>query len=191
MLDKAQGVDVLVLPGCQSSGPQHWQSRWEAIYGDQRVEQHDWWHPLRGDWMARLEEVLLQCSRPAILVAHSLGCLLVAAWSAHTHNHQLVRGALLVAPGDAASQALRPVLGNWSSIALQELPFPSIMVASRNDPYCSFERASLFAKAWGSVLVDGGNRGHLNAESGLGAWPQGRQLVRQLASEQAFCAVNI
>src|ERR1700760_3559082 len=49
-------LHVLVLPGWQSSGPRHWQSRWEALYGDVRVEQSDWMHPLRGDWMMRLGE---------------------------------------------------------------------------------------------------------------------------------------
>lgn len=185
MVASVKAVDVLVLPGWQSSGPQHWQSHWEAMYGYQRVEQHDWLRPLRGDWIARLEDVLLQRKAPVILVAHSLGCLLVVAWAAHSRNPQLVKGALLVAPSDAASEALRPVLGNWSSIALQELPFPSILVASRNDPYCSLERASLFAKAWGSALVDCGNRGHVNAESGLGAWSEGHELLGRLSSERA------
>lgn len=180
-----KSADVLLLPGWQNSGPQHWQSHWEAVYGYQRVEQHDWLRPLRGDWIARLEEVLLQRATPAILVAHSLGCLLVAAWAAHSRNPQLVKGAFLVAPSDAANQALRPVLGSWSSIALQELPFASAVVASRNDPYCSFERAQLFAKAWGATLVDYGMRGHINAESGLGVWPEGHKLLSQLSSALA------
>jgi uncharacterized protein len=51
--------NVLILPGWQSSGPDHWQSRWEARFGYRRVEQHDWMHPQRGDWMARLEDVVL------------------------------------------------------------------------------------------------------------------------------------
>jgi len=51
--------NVLILPGWQSSGPEHWQSRWEARFGYRRVEQHDWMHPQRGDWMARLEDVVL------------------------------------------------------------------------------------------------------------------------------------
>ena len=39
---------VLLLPGWQNSGPDHWQSRWEARYGYTRVQQHDWMRPLRG-----------------------------------------------------------------------------------------------------------------------------------------------
>ena len=71
-------ANVLILPGWQNSDPDHWQSRWERNHGYLRVEQHDWQRPLRGDWIARLEEVLLDCSQPAVLVAHSLGCLAVA-----------------------------------------------------------------------------------------------------------------
>lgn len=171
---------VLILPGWQNSGPAHWQSLWQAAHGYERVEQHDWLRPLRGDWIAHLEDVILQQKTPTVLVAHSLGCLLVAAWAAHSRNTHRVRAALLVAPGDAEREEMRPLLASWSPIPLQQLPFKSILVGSRNDPYCSLERAQLFASAWGADFVDAGAQGHLNAESGLGDWPQGQALLRQL-----------
>lgn len=176
---------VLILPGWQNSGPEHWQSLWEATHGYRRVEQHDWLRPLRGDWIARLEDVLLQRDAPAVLVAHSLGCLLVAAWAAHSRNAHLVRAALLVAPGDAEREALRPVLTSWSPIPLQKLPFKSMLVGSRNDPYCSLERAKAFAGAWGSDFIDYGNLGHINDESGLGAWSHGHELLVQIVEGRA------
>ena len=172
--------NVLILPGWQDSGPQHWQSRWQDQFGYQRVAQHDWLRPLRGDWIARLEDVLLSVEQPAVLVAHSLGCLLVAAWAAHSRNTHRVKAALLVAPGDAEREALRPVLASWSPIALQALPFKSTLVASSNDPYCSFERACSFARAWGSTRVDLGEAGHVNTESHLGDWAQGQGLLQEL-----------
>jgi len=172
--------NVLLLPGWQDSGPTHWQSLWQAQHGFQRVAQHDWLRPLRGDWIARLEDVVLSTDEPAVLVAHSLGCVLVAAWASHTRNAHRVKAALLVAPGDVAREALRPVLSSWSPIPLQPLPFPSTLVASHNDPYCSFERASGFAAAWGSRLVDAGLAGHINADSGLADWAQGQALLHQL-----------
>ena len=175
-------ANILILPGWQNSGPDHWQSLWETDHGYARVEQHDWLRPLRGDWIARLEDVLLQHKTPTVLVAHSLGCLLVAAWASHSRNTHLVKAALLVAPGDAEQEALRPVLTSWSPIPLQTLPFKSTLVGSRNDPYCSFERAGQFASAWGSELVDAGHAGHLNAESGLGHWPAGYERLTQLIS---------
>ena len=172
--------NVLVLPGWQGSGPQHWQSLWQARQGFQRVDQHDWQHPLRGDWIARLEDVVLSADEPVVLVAHSLGCVLVAAWASHTRNAHRVKAALLVAPGDVEREALRPVLASWSPIPLQPLPFTSTLVASQDDPYCSFERAQSFAAAWGAALVDAGTVGHINADSGLGDWPQGQALLSAL-----------
>lgn len=177
---------VLVLPGWQSSGPTHWQSRWEVLHGYQRVEQHDWMRPLRGDWSMRLEETLLgldPSDGPAVLVAHSLGCQLVAAWAAHSRHAHRVKAALLVAPGDAEREELQGLLPSWSPLVLQRLPFKSTLVASRNDPYCRFERAQHFAAAWGSELVDLGDMGHINAESRLGDWAWGHAQLQALMND--------
>lgn len=46
-------------------------------------------------------------------------------------------------------------------------------MTSRTDPYTAYERAADFAAAWGADLVDAGESGHLNAESGHGPWPEG------------------
>ena len=175
-------TNILLLPGWQNSGPAHWQSRWEHRYGDLRVEQHDWMFPLRGDWIARLEEVLLAQNGPSVLVAHSLGCMLTAAWAAHSKNTHLVQGALLVAPGDPEREELRAALKSWSPIVMRTLPFKSLLLGSHDDPYCSFARAREFATAWGCEFVDYGHRGHINAESGLGDWPEGRALLSQLCT---------
>jgi len=177
-------TQVLLLPGWQNSGPDHWQSRWELLHGYQRVQQHDWMKPLRGDWITRLEEVLLEQSRPCILVAHSLGCLLVAAWAACSRNTARVQGALLVAPGDAARTELRPMLQSWAPVAMEPLPFPSVLVGSHNDPYCSLERARAFAAAWGSQWNDAGHAGHINAQSELGNWPEGHALLHALSAKE-------
>jgi uncharacterized protein len=169
----AQPPQVLVLPGWQSSGPEHWQSRWERRHGYQRVEQHDWLTPRRGDWLARLDEVVVNHGAEVVLVAHSLGCILTAAWARHSRYASRVRGALLVAPGDIEAPALAPLLPGWAPIERQRLPFPAVLVASRNDPYCGFDRAAQLARDWGATLQDLGERGHINAESGLGDWPEG------------------
>ncbi len=178
---------VLILPGWQGSGPGHWQSLWQQRYGHTLVEQHDWQRPLRGDWIARLEDVLLQnCSptQPALLVAHSLGCILVGAWAAHSRNTARVAGALLVAPGDVAQANLSSILPSWLPLPGQTLPFPSVLVGSHNDPYCSLARAQTLAQAWGSDFVDAGALGHLNAESGLGDWPAGYALLQSLMTRK-------
>jgi uncharacterized protein len=173
---------VLLLPGWQNSGPEHWQSRWEFLYGDERVEQHDWMRPLRGDWIARLEDVLLSQTGPVVLVAHSLGCMLTAAWASHSKNPHLVQGALLVAPGDPDTEIGQSNFPSFSPVPMQHLPFASTVIASRDDPFTRFERAQSFAQAWGSEFIDYGARGHINAESGLGDWPEGRALLARLQS---------
>ncbi|MDH5204716.1 MAG: alpha/beta hydrolase [Hylemonella sp.] len=171
---------VLLLPGWQNSGELHWQSLWERLHGYRRVQQHDWMRPLRGDWLVQLEEAVLACGEPAILVAHSLGCIQVAAWAAHSRSAHRVKGALLVAPGDVEREDLRAQLPGWSPIAREPLPFSSMLVASHDDPYCSFARAQSMARDWGAELTDLGRAGHINADSGLGDWPQGQELLRQL-----------
>jgi len=176
---------ILLLPGWQNSGPDHWQSRWEALHSDIRVQQHDWMQPLRGDWMAQLEEAVLASTGPVVLAAHSLGCMLTAAWAAHSRNTARVAGALLVAPGDPERPELRAALKSWSPIVLQCLPFAATLLGSHDDPYCSFDRARQFADAWGATFIDYGHRGHINADSGLGDWPEGRVLLNQLAAAPA------
>ena len=163
---------VFILPGWQNSGPEHWQSRWECTHGYTRVEQHDWMRPLRGDWIARLEDVLLGCAQPAVLVAHSLGCIQVAAWALHSRNTSRVKAALLAAPPDTERDDVRQMLPSWSPVPLQKLPFKTLVMVSSNDPFCSPARAHQFADAWGADFIDAGACGHINADSGLGDWPE-------------------
>ena len=168
---------ILLLPGWQNSGPGHWQSLWEAKFGDLRVEQHDWMQPLRGDWISRLEDVVQQHSGPVLLAAHSLGCHLVAAWAAVSPSTTKVQAALLVAPPDVARSDLPPQLHRWTQPVLQVLPFPSTLVASTDDPFSTLDAAAQLAAHWGATLYNIGPHGHINAESGLGDWPQGRALL--------------
>ena len=171
---------VLLLPGWLDSGPAHWQSRWQALHGDTRVVQSDWQWPKRGDWMARLEEVLLDSDVPALLAAHSLGCQLVAAWAAHSQHTAHVRGALLVAPPDVERDDMPPNLLPWRPIVRRRLPFAAIVVTSRDDPYGAPERTAQMARDWGAEQVDIGPAGHVNGDSGLGDWAAGRLLLERL-----------
>jgi len=182
-MEHSSPSDVLLLPGWQNSGAGHWQSLWEAQHGYRRVEQHDWLHPLRGDWSARLEEVVVDAPRPVVLVAHSLGCILAAWWATHSQHTNKVRGALLVAPGDVEQADVAAQLPGWAPVARQPLPFPAVLVGSRNDPYCRFERARVLADMWGARFVDAGAVGHINAESGLGNWLAGQALLQSLMKD--------
>ncbi len=178
--DPAADPPILIVPGLYNSGPDHWQSHWErALPNAERVDQVDWERPALGDWTISLAEAVR--SRPgAILVAHSLGCALVCHLAQVTGGRG-VRGALLVAPADVNREgpAGRLLIG-FSPIPRPRLPFPSLVVASRDDPYVAIDRAEAFARGWGSRFVDLGRAGHINVDSGHGAWPRGRLLLNEL-----------
>ncbi|MEY4754346.1 MAG: hypothetical protein RJA44_2021 [Pseudomonadota bacterium] len=184
-MDDDISPSVLLLPGWQNSGPAHWQSRWEALHGFTRVEQDDWLWPRRGDWMARLDEVLLTLPQPALLVAHSLGCQLVASWAAHSRHTARVAGALLVAPPDTEGPDMPPQLHNWRPMRRPRLPFAAIAVLSSDDPYGEHARMRAVCADWGAEVIEAGPRGHLNAESGLGDWPEGLALLEKLRDRGA------
>ena len=171
---------VLLLPGWQDSGAAHWQSRWEALHGFRRVQQDDWLWPRRGDWLARLDEVLLEDETPVVLVAHSLGCQMVAAWAAHSRHTAQVRAALLVAPPDIERDSAPPQVQRWSPIVRQRLPFASLVVASSDDANCDVARAAGMAADWGSQWLLLGAHGHVNGESGLGDWDDGLALLHAM-----------
>lgn len=179
---------LLLLPGWQDSDPGHWQSRWERLHRLHRVQQDDWWWPRRGDWMARLEETLLADERPAVLIAHSMGCQLVAAWSAHSRHAGRVLGALLVALPDVERADMPPQLQAWAPVPRARLPFQTVAVLSDDDPYCRIDRGREFAAAWGSRIIELAGAGHVNTASGLGDWPDGWRLVQQLARPPAGIA---
>lgn len=171
---------VLLVPGLGGSGPDHWQSRWQSrLPNARRVEQVDWDKPDRADWSARLDQGVAGVETPPILIAHSLSCALVACWAAiHARS---VRAALLVAPADIESDAHTPPEAHvFRPLPMKRLPFPAIVVASRDDPYVAFDRAGAMARAWGAELIGIGNAGHINTASGYGEWPEGERLLQRL-----------
>jgi predicted alpha/beta hydrolase family esterase len=171
----------LVLPGYEGSGPEHWQSRWEAADpAFQRVEQADWDRPLLTDWLEVLDAAVAARQEPVVLVAHSLGCALVAHWAAERAG-TAVAGAFLVAPADIERAGVAE-LENFCPVPRKPLPFPALVVASTDDPWCTLDRSREFADAWGARLELAGAHGHLNSASGLGDWAHGRELLGQLLS---------
>lgn len=172
-------LQPLIVPGWNGSGPEHWQSRWEAtLPRAQRVEQTDWRAPERSAWTLRLAQAIDASVRPPLLIAHSLGCITVAHLPFPVR--QKVAAALLVAPADVERAGAPAHLSTFAPVPRAGLGFPSIVVASTNDPYCSIARAQAFAADWGSDLVVLEDAGHINADSGLGDWPQGQRLLASL-----------
>ena len=176
---------MLIIPGLGGSGPQHWQTRWESLYPQTlRVAQRDWDHPDRDDWRTALESAIAAAPEPVVLVAHSLGCALVAHLASRPSALRIA-AALLVAPAYVDSpERTPPETRSFAPMPTAPLPFPSTVVASGDDPYVTLARARVFAAAWGATFVDAGRKGHLNAGSGLGDWPEGR---RQLEALLARC----
>lgn len=179
---RTSDVDILIVPGWSSSGPDHWQSRWErTLKTARRVEQENWVVPEREAWVGRLIETAVQSTRPVVVVAHSLGVAAVAHMAQRIPKGFL-SGAFLVAPADVDNAEEWPetqglkldgAASGFAPLPLDPLPFPSVLVASSNDPYCSLERSKALAEAWGSTLVEAGEAGHINGASGHGPWPEG------------------
>lgn len=181
-LSAGQNPLILTVPGLGNSGPGHWQTQWEQDLPDcRRVDLGLWHDPHRNTWVNKINLAVHRSDRPVLLVAHSLGCLAVAWWAEFEKPADgKVLGALLVAPPDVEVRPIDRRLTRFAPFPQGELPFPSILVASRNDPYMGIGQARQLARIWGSNFVDAGEAGHLNAESGLGAWTFGKLLLNQL-----------
>lgn len=170
----------LIVPGLNGSGEDHWQRHWLADHDDAvLVEQTNWSNPQEGRWLHRLEQAVI--AHPgALLVTHSLGTIL-AARLALSSVAPLVGGALLVAPADIErTSSLHDRTYEFGTIPTAPLPFPALVVASRDDIYMSLDKARALATAWRSPLVDLGFAGHINVASGFGRWPGGYALARQV-----------
>jgi uncharacterized protein len=170
---RTSDADILIIPGLGGSGPDHWQSRWQAkLSTARRVEQKDWDHPVLPDWRANIAAAVSQAERPVILVAHSLGAVTVADIAGELGDR--VKGGFLVAPPSIRSiREIDSIDPRFTEAPLAALPFPSVLVASRDDPYATYEESEDFARAWKSEIADAGNAGHINAASGHGPWPEG------------------
>ncbi|WP_430433864.1 RBBP9/YdeN family alpha/beta hydrolase [Methyloversatilis sp.] len=174
---------VLVVPGLNGSGPEHWQSWIEPLLGATRVEQADWSQPDIDLWSARVADAVRLAPGRVWLVAHSFGCL-ASAVAAQTVAERIA-GALFVAPASPDK------FGISERIPATPFPFPAVVAASRNDPWMKFLAAASWAERWGAQLVDLGDAGHVNTESGHGAWPEGLELFRRLQQSSSLIAGTV
>ncbi|HLV84856.1 MAG TPA: alpha/beta hydrolase [Devosia sp.] len=177
---KLADTDILILPGLGNSGPGHWQVRWaERMRTAAIVEQADWDEPDLDDWVATIDQACRLTTRPVVLIAHSLSVTAVAHAAPRLPDN--VSGAFLVAPTDVElSPAAPEEVHGFRPIPRDPFPFPSMLVASSNDPYVSLERAVEFANCWGSDFHQAGEAGHINLESGHGPWPEGLLMFTRL-----------
>ena len=169
-------TQLIILPGIGGSDRTHWQTHWEATSPKaRRFQPADWDRPDLEDWIEALDRAVAEAPEPPVLVAHSLACLLVAHWRGRTGL--AVKGAFLVAVPDPSGPAFPVEAADFQPVPSDPLGFPSLIVASSDDPYGSVDHAKSRARQWGGEIVSVGARGHLNGQSGLGDWPEGRGLL--------------
>jgi predicted alpha/beta hydrolase family esterase len=171
---KTSDCDILIVPGYENSGVDHWQSRWERqLSTARRVEQESWDAPNKDEWIERIAQDVKRARKPVVLVGHSLGVVAIAH-AAPQLSQDKVQGAFLVGLPDVERPDFFPAMDRtFAPIPRDPLPFPSVLIASRTDPHCGFEKAEDIAYAWGSAIVDAGDAGHINTDSGHGPWPEG------------------
>ena len=172
---------VLILPGLDNSGPEHWQSRWEKLHPEyRRVEQADWERPNLEDRVDNLQIAVENSRRPGGPQPGS-GSLEQSELRHPAKSRKVKRGITGIPQRRRLSRAYT---GDHTFIRFHAtgapLPFLSIMLYSEDDPYVSPERARYFGEARGSRIESVGARGHINHNSGLGDWPEGQKLLSEL-----------
>jgi predicted alpha/beta hydrolase family esterase len=173
--EAASRFTFVLVPGRYNSGPEHWQSIWEReLPLWRRIEQRNWDDPDIHRWAGSIGRALARSPRPALLAGHSLGAL--ASCLAAVEMPGRIAGLLLVAPAEPSR------FDAQDDVPARALGVPSLLVASRDDPFLSLGRAEHWAGVWGSELVDLGDAGHINAESGFGPWRFGRELMARLVA---------
>lgn len=181
-------MKVVMVPGINGSGPDHWQSRWEADFGERatRIAPTSWDEPDIDDWCAALEAAAgSRVSAELLVVAHSLGCHAAAEWLSRNPNR--VAGVFLVAPPDTAgSNFPAPAAPSFVPLTRHPIGLPGLVLYSRDDPYCTPEQARRYADQWRLACVDVGALGHINVAAGLAGWPEGRNLLTAFMAGQGM-----
>jgi predicted alpha/beta hydrolase family esterase len=175
----------VIIPGIDDSDESHWQSRWQRGWADAaiRISPTSWSQPDLTDWVhavqAAHDEACAQLG-PVFLVAHGLGCWAAVTWLGRSSSSRM-SGVLLVAPPDPLGAAFPTgTAPSFRQVTAQPLPCPALLVASSDDPHCTVEAAAGFAEGWEAHLHLVSGRCHMNSASGLGEWPEGRQLLNSL-----------
>jgi predicted alpha/beta hydrolase family esterase len=171
---KIAEADILIVPGLGGASADHWQTNWvKKMPTAQLVEQENWTNPDPEKWSDRLHHAIMMCTRPVVLVGHSLGVHTIAR-TAQKLTDTKVAGAFLVTPPDIEdNKNVSKKSKRFAPIVQEPLPFPSIMIGSSNDPFCDVEAAAQMAAAWGANFNNAGEIGHVNPKAGFGPWPEG------------------
>jgi len=174
-------LSILTVPGYRGSDEHHWQTWLEQQSGQcTRVQTIDWHKPVLHHWSREIIRTLDSSPLPLLIVAHSYGCL--ASVVAAEQRPNKVAGLILAAPASPERFGLfgrrhnqqQPDIARYLP---QRLHTHGVLIASRNDPWMDFRHAWAWSKRWGLTFVDAGHAGHINSESGHGAWPLIREIT--------------
>lgn len=178
-------IDLLFLGGIFNSLGNHWQRQWAELYlNGLWLEHRDWDRPVRDEWVAELQALVVNHPRPIVVVAHSLGNLLWLEWANQYPQAENIRGAFMVAIPDPELPTIPAQIQGFKRAVDQPIQHPVIVVTSENDPYGSAAYARQSAEQWGAQCISVGDAGHINGESNLGQWPQGRTLLEGFIRER-------
>lgn len=174
-------MNYLIVPGLNNSGPRHWQSFWaKSLSNATRVVQRCWDKPQKEEWIETLDKAVHNLGSDTIIVAHSLGVATTVMYLTQKAEQgkipSQIKGAFLVSPSDVDNIE---VIQSFAPMPLQKLSVPACVVASENDPFVSMERALFFANTWGVPVFNAGALGHINSDSDLGEWEQGRKFLAE------------
>lgn len=146
-----------------------------------RVQQSNWDNPDCDSWAEQLELAVRSASVPPVLVAHSLGCLVVCRWASISSGH--IKAALLIAVPDPVGPLFPKEATGFTSLPRHVGHRRMVMVSSSDDPFSTPLYTKQRALAWNAEHIELGAKGHINADSGLGGWSYGWKLVERLLSE--------
>ncbi|MGI9422181.1 MAG: RBBP9/YdeN family alpha/beta hydrolase [Hyphomicrobiaceae bacterium] len=169
-------VDILLCVERHALDADHWAMRWSRnLKTGQVIDVTGRYSDTLGVEDCPLARGVASARRPILLVGYHLGVIAIVK-RAQQFESGRVRGAFLVAPPDVAlvdaGQGGSPS-EHRGKLSNEALPFPSLMIASRSDPRCGYDKASELALSWGSHLVDAGDIGQIDLSSGHGPWPEG------------------
>lgn len=173
-------TNYLIVPGLGNSGPEHWQTFFENS-GENftRILQQDWEAPDCEDWISTIDRAVSEFNPSSVvLIGHSMGCTAIAHWV--KKYQKKIKGALLVAPSDLEASVYKFPATGFTPIPQEKFNFKTIVVASENDEWVSWERAKFFATNWGSEFINLGKAGHINVASGFGDWKDGLDILKKL-----------
>jgi predicted alpha/beta hydrolase family esterase len=171
----------LLLHGLTGSGPEHWQP-WLAFRlrkaGHEvrfpELPEPDRPQPTAWDEALRAELEALRPGPGSTVIGHSLGAVLWLRHAVAARGEDPVERVLLVAPpceGVGLPEVERFLPVPTDAAAVAAAAGSTRLVCSDDDPACPTGAAIVYGEPLGVPVDLLPSRGHINAESGLGPWP--------------------